>query len=145
MRILLALVILLMFSDQTMANKCQLPIDLKGKTLLFKVNGVYTPDNVLADMVIEYVFEEKTYQVTILNTRRKMSGVYDYRRLTPMLARFSVFEGSDEFASIYSQTLVCETNTTGFVIFSQTKGWYKPDIRQDTGVFIIDTQREKSE
>ena len=145
MRILLALLFLLMFSDQAIANKCQLPISLQGKTLLFKVNGVYTPDNVLADMVIEYVFEEKIYQVTILNTRRKMRGVYDYRRLTPMLARFSVFEGSDKFESIYSQTLVCETNTTGFVIFSQTKGWYKPDIRQNTGVFIIDTQREKSE
>ncbi|WP_298768459.1 hypothetical protein [uncultured Shewanella sp.] len=145
MRILLALVILSMFSAQSMASKCQLPTSLQGKTLLFKVNGVYTPDNVLADMVIEYVFEEKTYQVTILNTRKKMNGVYDYRRLTPMLARFSVFEGSDEVVSIYSETLVCETNTTGFVIFSQTKGWYKPDIRQNTGVFIIDTQSEKSE
>lgn len=130
-------ILLITLSWPSIANKCQLPVTLKGITLLIKASGRYSPTNVLADMVIEYVFEEKNYQVTILNTKQSTKGIYQYRRLNPMLARFSVLEGSKTKLTVYSNTLVCETDTIGYMIFSQKMKEGKPNIRQHTGVFII--------
>ncbi|MCL1123090.1 hypothetical protein [Shewanella surugensis] len=130
-------ILLMTFSDLGVAGKCQLPVSLNGLTLLIRVNGMYSPNNVLADMVLEYVFEKKSYQVTILNTKQSRSGIYQYRQLTPMLARFSVLEGSKAKLTVYSNTFVCETDTIGYTIFSQKKNEGVSDIRQNTGVFII--------
>ncbi|WP_299002634.1 hypothetical protein [uncultured Shewanella sp.] len=142
MRLLLMLFTVVMLMGQGRANTCALPTSIVGKTILIRANGVYSPLNTLADSIIEYVFKEKTYEVTILNSRKMNSGTYFYRRLNPMLARFSVISGSGESLTLYSQTFVCETNNIGYSIFSQTKGLYKPDIKQNFGIFIIQDQDE---
>ena len=137
MRILLAFFLFIALINQSIASSCYLPKSIEGKTILIRANGMYSPLNSLAESVIEYVFKQKSYTVTILNTRKVNKGVYSYRRLNPMLARFSVISGEGESLTLYSQTLVCETNNIGYSIISQTKGTYKPDIKQNFGVFII--------
>ncbi|MCL1127166.1 hypothetical protein [Shewanella surugensis] len=137
MRLLTILIILFTGINTSYAN-CQLPRTLEGKTILLRVDGTYTPNNPMADSVQELKFKKHSYQVTILNTGITASGTYRYEYFDPKLARLSVREGKGKKLSLYSETFVCETNRVGYFIFSQTQGPIKPDIRQNTGVYIIE-------
>lgn len=132
------LAMLLATANLQYALGCQLPRTLEGKTILIRVDGVYTPNNPMADTVQELKFKKNTYQVTILNSGVTASGSYRYEYFDPQLARINVREGEGKSLSIYTETLVCETNRVGYFIFSQTQGPIKPDVRQNTGVYIIE-------
>ncbi|WP_299495244.1 hypothetical protein [uncultured Shewanella sp.] len=131
-------VILLACMNIQYALGCQLPKTLEGKTILIRVDGVFTPNNPMADTVQELKFKKNTYQLTILNTGATASGSYRYQYFDPKLARLSVREGKGKDLALYSETFVCETDRVGYFIFSQTQGPVKPDIRQNTGVYIIE-------
>lgn len=138
MKLWTTLIIMLSSPSISYAIDCQLPKTLEGKTILIRVDGTYTPNNPMADSVQELIFAKRSYQLTILNTGAKASGSYRYEYFDPKLARLSVREGEGKNLSLYSETFVCETNRVGYFIFSQTQGPIKPNIRQNTGVYIIE-------
>ncbi|WP_299009765.1 hypothetical protein [uncultured Shewanella sp.] len=132
------LAMLLVTANIQYALACQLPKTLEGKTLLIRVDGVYTPNNPMADSVQELTFKKNSFQVTILNSGTTASGSYRYEYFDPRLARINIRQGKDKSLALYSYNFVCQNNRVGYFIFSQTQGPIKPDIRQNTGVYIIE-------
>ncbi|WP_299002643.1 hypothetical protein [uncultured Shewanella sp.] len=137
MRRAAVLLMLVLIVKHSWAEECHLPNNLLGLTLLLRVNRIHTPDNPMAGMVHEWFFGKKHYQITLLNTRKTAKGTYQYTRFTEQLARLSVQEGPIDERSVYSITFVCETEYIGYYIFSQTIGDSQRDVRQNTGVYII--------
>ncbi|WP_298768454.1 hypothetical protein [uncultured Shewanella sp.] len=122
---------------QSVADSCAIPESLAGLTLLIRVNGNYSPENPMAGTLQEMTFSRLNFKSTIMNTRESVEGAYRYKRLDTNIGQLSVREGADDAPSLYTETFVCETNTTGYFIFSQTQGTIKPDVRQNTGIYII--------
>ncbi|WP_298770726.1 hypothetical protein [uncultured Shewanella sp.] len=129
---------LLVTTNLQYALGCQLPKSLEGETMLIRVDGVFTPNNPMADTVQEIKFKKNSYQVTILNSGANASGLYRYEYFDPKLARVNIREGEGKNLSLYTYSFVCQTNRVGYFIFSQTQGPVKPDVRQNTGVYIIE-------
>lgn len=128
---------LFFYMGQTVADSCSMPKSFAGLTLLIRVNGNYSPENPMAGTLQEMTFSRLNFKSTIMNTRESVEGSYRYTRLDTNLAQLSIREGAGDKLSLYTETFVCETNTTGYFIFSQTQGTVKPDIRQNTGIYII--------
>lgn len=137
MKLLLSLFLLSCVVGQVAAEGCSMPKSFSGLTVLVRVNGNYSPENPMAGTLQEMVFSKLNYKSTVMNTRESVEGSYRYKRLDGNLGQLTMREGKAEDISLYTETFVCETNTTGYFIFSQTKGTIKPDIRQNTGIYII--------
>lgn len=128
---------LFFYIGQAVADSCSMPKSFAGLTLLIRVNGNYAPENPMAGTLQEMTFDRLNFKSTIMNTRESVEGSYRYTRLDTNIGQLSIREGTGDKLSLYTETFVCETNTTGYFIFSQTQGTTKPDIRQNTGVYII--------
>ncbi|WP_299007163.1 hypothetical protein [uncultured Shewanella sp.] len=117
-----------------------MPKKLDDLVMLLRVDGIYTPTNPLADTVHQYKFhsDNNTFMVTILNTKEVFSGVYEYEYFDPQLTRINFTYGKAQTLTIYSISLVCETQRVGYFIFSQSQGAIKPNVRQNTGVYVIE-------
>ena len=137
MKLLFSLFLFICFVGQSAAESCFMPNSFVGLTLLVRVNGNYSPENPAAGTLHEITFSQLSYKSTVMNTRESVEGSYRYKRLDRNLAQLNIREGAGDELSLYTETFVCETNTTGYFIFSQTQGIIKPDIRQNTGIYII--------
>ncbi|WP_299002646.1 hypothetical protein [uncultured Shewanella sp.] len=120
-----------------LGSDCTLPKSLNGVTFLFKISESYTPMNVMPGNLLESRFSERHYTTEILNTGEKVRGVYTYQRYHSQFGRFHASEGTGEQLTQYAKTLVCKTDKVGYVIFSQSIGVIKPNVRQDTGTYVI--------
>ncbi|WP_299492261.1 hypothetical protein [uncultured Shewanella sp.] len=137
MKLFYSLILFFCYIGQSVGDSCTMPKSFAGLTLLIRVNGNYTPDNPMAGTLQEMTFSRLNFKSMVLNTRESVEGSYRYTRLDSNLGQLSIREGSGDNVSLYTETFVCETNTTGYFIFSQTQGVIKPNVRQNTGIYII--------
>ncbi|MCL1123093.1 hypothetical protein [Shewanella surugensis] len=137
MKLLFSLFLFVCIVGQTAAESCSMPKSFTGLTLLIRVDGNYSPENPMAGTLQEMTFNRLNYKSTIMNTRESVEGSYRYTHLDTNLGQLNMREGVGDDLSLYTETFVCETNTTGYFIFSQTKGTIKPDVRQNTGIYVI--------
>ncbi|MCL1123087.1 hypothetical protein [Shewanella surugensis] len=119
------------------AQECQLPISLVGKSLLLRVYGLPSQSNPYADNIIEMFFKEKSYLSKVLKTGEIIGGEYKYHRYERDLAEISVEEVKEGVRAHYTETFVCQTDISGYYIFSTFQGRVKPEVRQNTGRYIF--------
>ncbi|WP_299492251.1 hypothetical protein [uncultured Shewanella sp.] len=138
---LIVTTILLILSATALASECQLPKKLVGKVMILHIYGIISPSNPLANQVIEMHFDRQTYLLKNLQTGAKFMGKYTYRRFESDLAELRVEEqkvaNNINKVAYYTETFVCQTNVTGYYIFSAIAGVMRPLERQNTGRYFF--------
>ncbi|WP_298768466.1 hypothetical protein [uncultured Shewanella sp.] len=133
--------ILLILSTISVADECQLPKELFGKVMILHIYGIASPTNPLANQVVEIYFDEQSYLLNNLQTGEKFIGKYTYRRFEPDLAELKVEEqkvtNNMNETGYYTNTFVCQTDVTGYYIFSGIESGIQPSIRQNTGRYFF--------
>ncbi|WP_299002648.1 hypothetical protein [uncultured Shewanella sp.] len=127
--------VLLCFSSVSMA--CELPESLSGRQLLLRIYGLVSATNPFAESVLEVTFSETTYVLKDLKTGQGYEGQYRYRRFEKDLAQLTGLEKVGKSKMQYTETYVCETNKTGYYIFSVKQEGIGPKVRQNTGRYIF--------
>ncbi|WP_299002639.1 hypothetical protein [uncultured Shewanella sp.] len=116
---------------------CQLPSTLAERQLYIVVDQFYTPDNPKAGKVtLLQFFKNGIEQITLMNNQVS-EGTYQYELLASNVALLSYQLTHGAEWTISKLLLACDTSIKGKFIYSQTKGSVKPNIRQNTGSFIM--------
>ncbi|WP_299009768.1 hypothetical protein [uncultured Shewanella sp.] len=118
-------------------QNCELPLSLVGSRVLLGINGMHAPTNPKAGNLQALTFTNTQIQDKNMITGDISLGTYRYSRLTPKIGLLEVQLTQGTEQSTYREILVCKTALIGKFIFSQTQGLIKPDIRQDSGSYIL--------
>lgn len=120
-------------------QNCELPLSLVGSRILIGINGMHAPTNAKAGNLQALTFTNTQIQDMNMITGDVSQGTYRYSRLTSKIGLLDVKLTQGPEQSIYREVLVCKTPLIGKFIFTQTQGLIKPDLRQNTGTYIIQT------
>lgn len=134
---LLVGMMLLSLLTQCMAQECQLPESLAGKSLLLRIYGLPSPSNPLAGNIIEMHFKEQSFKSKTLKTGKVFKGEYTYYRYEKDLAVLSAGAVKADVGEYFTETFVCQTDISGYYIFSTFQGRVEPEVRQNTGRYIF--------
>ncbi|WP_299495243.1 hypothetical protein [uncultured Shewanella sp.] len=118
-------------------QNCELPLSLVGSRILIGINGMHAPTNAKAGNLQALTFTSTQIQDMNMTTGEASKGQYQYNRLTPGIGLLEVKLTEGPEPAIYREILVCKTALTGKFIFSQIQGTIQPDVRQDSGDYII--------
>ncbi|MCL1127167.1 hypothetical protein [Shewanella surugensis] len=138
-KIVLMFSLLMTYSVTASVQDCELPLSLVGSRILIGINGMHAPTSAKAFNLQALTFTETQIQDMNMTTGETSRGTYSYNRLSSGIGLLDVKLTQGPEQSIYREVLVCKTALIGKFIFSQTQGMIKPDIRQDSGTYIIQT------
>ncbi|WP_298770724.1 hypothetical protein [uncultured Shewanella sp.] len=133
----LSLLITVFFSPWLWADICDTPKTLDGLTLLFTVNeeyGHYSPDPI---GILQTSFSKENFTTNIIQNNYHFIGKYTYLTFGEGLAKFTARQILGPRVIRYSMTLVCTSNRAGYYIYSQMEGPRLPNVRQNTGHYVI--------
>lgn len=133
----LSVLILLFFSPWVCAEICDTPKTLNGLTLLFTVDeeyGHYSPDPI---GVLQTSFSKQNFTTQVIQNNYHFIGKYIYLPLGGGLAKLIARQLLGPRVIRYSMTLVCTSNRAGYYIYSQMEGPRLPNVRQNTGNYMI--------
>ncbi|MBT2375409.1 hypothetical protein [Pseudomonas fluorescens] len=122
------------------ASTCELPVDLNGHTELGISDPAYRPDNPNAGRQIFLRWGPGTYTLSVLGKDLVVNGTYKYTRLSPGVGQIDMREDFPGGLTEYSVTLVCLTNSSGTLVYTQQRGAIEPQQRQNAGTYILDPQ-----
>ncbi|WP_299002638.1 hypothetical protein [uncultured Shewanella sp.] len=141
MKCILWLILLINMFHIAILKACQLPESLVGKRILLHVYGLAAETNPLADNIVMMHFNQRDYQVMILDTGKKSVGTYSYQRYEFDLAELRIKENvSSEGKTVmadYTNTFVCQSDTSGLYIFNGIEGTAYPQYWQHSGRYFI--------
>lgn len=136
---LILISLLITYPASASVQDCNLPLSLVGSRILIGINGMHAPTNAKAFNLQALTFTKTHIQDMNMVTAEVSRGTYHYNRLMPGIGLLAVKLTQGPEQSTYRELLFCQTALTGKFIFSQTQGMIKPDIRQDSGTYIIQT------
>lgn len=124
------------------AKDCQLPESLSSWRIILEIDQSYHPSNPKAGGLQELTFTANTVKDTSLETRGINQGTFQYKLLSPDVAVLisTLTQGPEPSQS--KIIFACETRLVGKYIFTQTEGELKPNVRQNTGSYIITNIKE---
>ncbi len=129
--------IFIAYTATASAQNCELPRSLVGSRILIGINGMHAPTNAKAGNLQALTFADTQIKDMNMITGDVSLGTYRYNKLTPKIGLLEVNLTQGAEQSTYREILVCKTPLIGKFIFSQSQGLIKPDIRQDSGSYII--------
>ncbi|MCL1123086.1 hypothetical protein [Shewanella surugensis] len=124
-----------------MAKDCQLPANLSSWRIILEIDQFYQPSNPKAGGLQELTFTASTVKDVSLETRELNQGAFQYKLLAPEVAVLisTLTQGPEPSQS--KIIFACDTSLTGKYIFTQTHGELKPNVRQNTGSYIITNRK----
>lgn len=128
---------LLLLVANTASQACEVPEILAGRELINGVDAHYSPSNPNAGSIVQVKLSTGTYTLEVLGTDVVAVGEYTYQKLHDTVGFLSMREEHPLGPSEYSLTLTCFNDSSGTMVFSQSRGSIKPDARQNTGRYNI--------
>lgn len=134
-----ALLALPLFTQAT----CNVPETLSGKIFINKTGPLWSVQNPNADSLLRLEFTDDTYTSHFLRTGDRVQGKYRYevfKSQTGLAHSVGVLEAEEDFqgqTTLFTLTLVCLGDRTGTFVYNQRQGAIKPDVRQNTGIWIV--------
>ena len=119
------------------AKDCHLPDVLTNKRIMLIIDLFYQPSNPKAGNLHELTFSKDKINDTRLSNKEASHGRYQYQRLDPTagVLNYQLTLGKELTQAKF--VFVCDSNRTGKYIYSQIQGSVKPNVRQNTGSYII--------
>ncbi|WP_298768469.1 hypothetical protein [uncultured Shewanella sp.] len=125
------------------AKDCSLPDVLTNKRIILVIDLFYQPSNPKAGNLHELTLSKDKINDTNLSNKEASHGSYQYNRLNPTVAVLSYQLTLGKELTESKFVFACDSNRTGKYIYSQIQGSVKPNVRQNTGSYII-TNIEKT-
>lgn len=119
------------------AKECQLPKNIVNWRIFIVLDQFYSPSNPKAGQVMLLQFSDDVIEHITLRNNRYSEGEYQYKLLAPDVALLSYQLNRGEEWTISKLLLACDSDRKGKFIYSQSQGSVKPNVRQNTGNYII--------
>ncbi|WP_299009762.1 hypothetical protein [uncultured Shewanella sp.] len=129
--------ILLFFNLSAAAEICDAPKTLNGLTLLFTVDEEYGHYSPYPIGVLQTSFSKESFTTRVIQNNYHFIGKYTYHTFGGGLAKFTARQLLGPKVIRFSMTFVCTSNRAGYYIYSQIEGPRLPNVRQNTGSYMI--------